>query len=304
MDKAVNFRDRVPYISNLLTATETHEEDFSVEKISYTYRTIVLTYGSMTVIMNGSKHICHIGDTIFLIPGQVYTTIFHPPVTKCVNLVLDYSEGQSAKKIPPNSHWLFLAYTSSKIESKMFCEKLCFRDLPAFNSSFVISGIPDAAVRIEKMYQIYMSDNIFSEYRLASAALDFIADLAEYASGVDSRNNNELAHRVLEYIDAHFKEHLSCQSVAEYFSYHPSYINRIIRAYTGRSLHEYIMRRKIREATFLLVQTDKPMTEIAYDLSFCDSSHFSKAYQANTGLTPTEIRNMALNGSEIIKVED
>ena len=285
----VYFGNLFPQVKTMLTACVEGESDIIHEKYSYTYRVFVITEGSCSLIIDQDERLCRTGDAVFLCPHQKYTTIFHPTRCSMINLAFGFSD-KLESRIPRNSPQFLMRHTYDKDSPERYSEQLEFADLPAFNSSFMISGIPDAVKRITEMYKLFLADDLFSHLRLSSSALGFIADLAEYETGMNSRVRNDLAHRILDYIDTHYTEHLTCGSIAEVFSYHPSYISRTIRSYTGFSLHDYITRRKIREATRLLIESNLSMTEIAYRLSFYDSSHFSKVYQAHTGMSPSEVR--------------
>lgn len=60
----------------------------------------------------------------------------------------------------------------------------------------------------------------------------------------------------------------------------------------GVSLHDHIVSVKIRAANRMLFGTDMSITDIAYALSFTDSSRFSSVYCAATGMKPSERRRM------------
>ncbi len=103
---------------------------------------------------------------------------------------------------------------------------------------------------------------------------------------------NDIAYQVVDYIDRHCEDNLTCRAVADAFSYHESYLNRVVRAHTGYSLHSYINLVKVRNATRLLCDSNLSITDIAYRLSFCDSSHFSRVYQEYTGTKPSDVRRL------------
>lgn len=112
---------------------------------------------------------------------------------------------------------------------------------------------------------------------------------------------NDIAYQVVDYIDRHCEDNLTCRAVADAFAYHESYLNRVVRAHTGYSLHSYIILVKVRSATRLLVETDLSITDIAYRLSFCDSSHFTKVYQEYTGARPSDVRRIYRCSNEASK---
>ena len=44
-------------------------------------------------------------------------------------------------------------------------------------------------------------------------------------------------------------------------------------------------------ASFMLIDTNEPITEIAKAVGFSDSHNFSRTYKKLTGLSPSEYRN-------------
>lgn len=58
----------------------------------------------------------------------------------------------------------------------------------------------------------------------------------------------------------------------------------------SRSIGREIMRQRIALARRLLVDTDKPMKEIASLCGFCNAAHFTNAFRTATKLTPTAFR--------------
>lgn len=57
---------------------------------------------------------------------------------------------------------------------------------------------------------------------------------------------------------------------------------------------DLIRRMRLDKAALLLQTTDKPVTEIAFDVGFADSSYFSKCFCAQHGVAPLEFRKRGL----------
>ena len=297
MKNQIYFASIVPRITAMHHSAIKTDIPLTHVKRSYDYRIFVVTEGSCDLVLDGNKQLCQAGDTVFLCPHQQYATVFHPPQCDTINLAFSFSPNSpDATSLPVKPNFLLFQLDKDIDSPERYSEQLEFADLPVFNSSFMIGGIPDSVKRISEMYNLFTADDLFSHLRLSSLALKFIADVAEYATAIKSQVRNDLAHRVLDYIDAHCCERLTCAQIADKFSYHPSYINRIVRNYTGFSLHDYVTRCKIRKASKLLRDTDLSITEIAYQLSFYDSSHFCKVYQAHVGISPSDVRKKFRDG--------
>ncbi|MET3879827.1 AraC family transcriptional regulator [Chitinophaga sp. OAE865] len=71
----------------------------------------------------------------------------------------------------------------------------------------------------------------------------------------------------------------------------PNYLSDLLNKYTGNTTQEHIYFKLIDKAKTLLWSTEKPISEIAYDLGFAHPSHFTKLFKNKTGLSPSHFRN-------------
>lgn len=69
-----------------------------------------------------------------------------------------------------------------------------------------------------------------------------------------------------------------------------TYLSRIVRKISGRSVNEHIAHMLITEARRLLDCTDLPVKQIAYRLGFADQASFGKFFRKQFGVSPTEYR--------------
>ena len=65
---------------------------------------------------------------------------------------------------------------------------------------------------------------------------------------------------------------------------------RLFRSHFGDSVTEFALRRRIEEASRLLVDTDLPLVEVALATGFCDQSHLTRTLRRQLGVTPGELR--------------
>lgn len=67
-------------------------------------------------------------------------------------------------------------------------------------------------------------------------------------------------------------------------------LNLICHNILQQSVSEIIETRKLIEAKNLLISTDKPISEIGYELSYNEKAYFTNVFKKRTGQTPTEFR--------------
>ena len=78
--------------------------------------------------------------------------------------------------------------------------------------------------------------------------------------------------------------------LAALLNYNGSYLGRIVKKYTGKSLFNYSMTFTMTYAARELLNSDKTAAQIAAELEFSNLTHFYKIFRDHYGLTPKEFR--------------
>lgn len=102
--------------------------------------------------------------------------------------------------------------------------------------------------------------------------------------------------RVLNYVDRNIKEGIGLDEAAEYANMSSSYFSKFFKRITGVNFITYMMDGKISAAKAMLTDTDMPVINIAYELSYSETNYFGKAFKKKVGLTPTEYRERHQHG--------
>lgn len=96
---------------------------------------------------------------------------------------------------------------------------------------------------------------------------------------------------VIKYINSNVEENITIESLALRHEISSSALKRCFKAKTGVSIHAYIRRVKMKQATRLLRNTDMSITDIAYKLGYVNSSKFSSAFLSVMGEKPSDYRS-------------
>ena len=70
----------------------------------------------------------------------------------------------------------------------------------------------------------------------------------------------------------------------------PFHFARAFRAIVGAPPHRYLVAARLRRAALLLLETQRPVTDVAYEVGFGDLSNFVHAFRREMGASPREFR--------------
>lgn len=99
-----------------------------------------------------------------------------------------------------------------------------------------------------------------------------------------------LVRQALEVMDGTLEDGLSVSTLAARLGVGREQLSRSFGKCLGRSPQQVIREMKMRRASFLLKDTDLPVTLIAERLGYSDQTNFIRAFRAVLGTTPHEFR--------------
>jgi AraC-like DNA-binding protein len=113
--------------------------------------------------------------------------------------------------------------------------------------------------------------------------------------------NNALICRVLDYIEAHFAEDISLQTVAKEFGYEYHYLSRLLnRGYSIR-FKQILSEYRVGHAIDLLKRENLSMTEISERCGFQSIRSFNDVFLAITGVSPSDYQKRRLSEDKNVK---
>lgn len=96
--------------------------------------------------------------------------------------------------------------------------------------------------------------------------------------------------RVIDYIDMHFRENIRQETLVRLAHMSPTKLKNLFRSFTGSTITEYILSRKIDFAGHQLAETNDSIEGIAGSIGFKTPTGFATSFKKLTGMSPTEYR--------------
>ena len=100
-----------------------------------------------------------------------------------------------------------------------------------------------------------------------------------------------LGSRIKDYIDRHYMEPITLQSMGEALRISPYYLSHVFKQMSGYSPVQYLLRRRIGEAQTLLITTELSVARIAEMVGYDSQSYFNLQFTKNVGMPPNKYRH-------------
>ncbi|QNK56380.1 response regulator [Paenibacillus sp. PAMC21692] len=114
-------------------------------------------------------------------------------------------------------------------------------------------------------------------------AVDGLLSLRQSRSKLDMED-------VVAYIDAHFQDAISLETVSGQFLISREHLSRAFKARTGENLSDYIMRKRMEKARSLIAVDRLPIKHAAQLSGYEDIAYFYRVFKKHFGITPGELR--------------
>ncbi|WP_150275254.1 AraC family transcriptional regulator [Paenibacillus tepidiphilus] len=192
------------------------------------------------------------------------------------------------------------SYTSGPRYTKYWCH---FTAKIGQSNLFDLLGVPlhidtghapEPVQLFRELLACRASDALTLPLMTQAAMLKLISYYIEHAAagmtGVQPAATPGYLQEAISYMDAHYNRNVTVPELAERVHLHPNYFIRVFKRHFGLSPIQYINRKKIEQAKWLLLSTDLPLTGIGEEIGIPDVPYFSKLFKAFTGFSPTAYR--------------
>ncbi|MBP5491294.1 MAG: AraC family transcriptional regulator [Clostridiales bacterium] len=95
---------------------------------------------------------------------------------------------------------------------------------------------------------------------------------------------------LINHINSHFMDEISLEWAADYVGFSKYHFARLFKEYTDVTFYDFLLHRRMQAAKVLLTDTDKTITEIAFQAGFNNLTSFTRSFKNTTGQTPSEYR--------------
>ena len=258
-------------------------EPTSKDSVCYDCRLFYVAMGEGSFSANGERYVVKENLLIFLPPGTRYRFTF----TDCNTVKIYVLNFDLTDAFYQLSHSLGTA-SEDDFES----ERIPKYTLPEeFSKVLVRRDSMHIRKYVEKCTDAFLEKEEYYE-QIASANLKMA--LFQILQGEGNGDAGSfVARNVSEYIRENYaQQELTNTVIAERFNYHPYHLSRLMKRFTGQTLHSYLTEYRLHIAKNYLMTTNLNVTMIAEKSGFPSYAYFIKQFRQKTGITPLRYRQL------------
>ena len=156
----------------------------------------------------------------------------------------------------------------------------------------VLAPLPRVALAVDRAMRAREAGEEIDVDGLAAAVVGAVMDgwNRARASREPSKADHERVRAAVDLIEARSEEALPLAELADLVDASPFHLAHAFRAITGTTPHRYLVGARLRRAAALLLDTDRPVTDIAYGVGFGDLSNFVRTFRRELGCSPRRYR--------------
>ena len=176
-----------------------------------------------------------------------------------------------------------------------------FVNLLAFKNNNNVINIPNIKDIKNCFFDVFNQDlygqNILSEnLRIQSLTLKIFSDLFSNTINHNLEKNEKMlskteeqANAIIKYINYNYTSpNLSVKNLANMFYFNSSYLNRLIKKYTGLSPKKLIIKLRMERSLVLMKKKTMTISEISFEIGYKNQFYFSKEFKEYYGVSPSE----------------
>lgn len=242
---------------------------------------VYISKGNCHIYIDGSLFICQKGDFLLVPPGYLHSIL--PQTSSDYYAIVIGESLMTVISKDPHLDLLITPFINKWGMSPLYVSTLhpahdkCYRYLNAL-ITLTPTQTPfyEACIKLE-ICQLILQMN-----------LNFSDHLTQPSNPTTS--NTHLLKKAIEYLQTHYHEKITIHDLAIIYGLSEQHFSRLFKAYTGKTIIDYLTLLRLECANKLLVTTDLPITQIPEVTGFCNANYFARVYKNQFGQTPSQTR--------------
>lgn len=231
---------------------------------------VYVVSGSCSMTINETTYTAAAGNFILIFPYEIHS--FYQPLD-CELIVQTFNPDYSPVLIPFLDKYIPATHILESIPSD------CLQAILKAEEYFISQADPQIIRAYVSLFMSFLYQKIY-----------FIP--------ISEGNQNDIIYTLLIYINQHFSEHLSLEILAHELNVSKYYISRIFTKKLKISFPDYLNSLRLEYAIELLINSDSPIYNIAFECGFDCERTFYRVFKKHMNMTPLQYRYSLIHAGD------
>ena len=204
-----------------------------------------------------------------------------------------------------DSEFYMLAFSSEFLTNMNVDVRFVARMVSQLRSNAYIARLGDEDMRsvsrfFESLHEQHSTEDLseYKELSLRHVYCAMIYRIADAVMGKDSamapvgvkERSSEYFEKLMSLLSEHYREQRNVEFYADKLNISSKHLTRVIRSFTGKSVHQWIDEFVALEIKNLLKYSNMSIQQISYHLNFPNPSFMGQYFKRITGMTPGDYK--------------
>jgi len=156
-------------------------------------------------------------------------------------------------------------------------------------TEFQSTKIKDFVISKENYFN---SKSVYDIYYIFCDDIKLICTRFKDAS---NQKNKRIINDAINYMKNNYMRDISLEDVSRFVFVSPNYFSRVFKLETNQNFIDYLTKVRIDYAKQLILNTNKSISEVSWEVGYGEPNYFTKVFKKITGVTPSEFKDKTLN---------
>ncbi|EHI96753.1 transcriptional regulator, AraC family [Clostridium sp. DL-VIII] len=203
-------------------------------------------------------------------------------------------------ELKKNDCMLILPYEIHSISTEEYSEAdICVfspKYVKTFENTAYGKFLENPVFNLSTTSEALVLDKIFSEnaslLQMKACLYLICSEVIEQTKLLPSEKSDyQLLHKILSYVQDNFTKDISLKTIANEFCYNYNYLSKYLNRILGISFVDFINQNRVSYAAYLLINSEDPITDIAYKCGYSSIRSFNRNFFKITNTTPKNYRH-------------
>ena len=217
-----------------------------------------------------------------LFQGGTHYRLTPTPAFYAIAVDFDYTDEYAAQTA------FFPPLPPEYFDAALLHGNIVFDGYPFLSAPLLLPSLHSLHGAFTELIQEFNAQKIFFREKSSLLLKNILLEIVRQK--LSDNKKSQTAEAVLGYLYANYNENIDNTRLGQVFSHDPCYLNRIVKNYTGMSIHRCLMEYRVTLGVKMLMETDLSVEAIAAQTGFYNTAHFSSCCKKLTGNSPSYYR--------------